>query len=344
MVSLLPDLQHILIHTKDVWPFLRDKHLFITGGTGFFGRWLLESLVHANITQNLNIQITVLTRNSEAFQTKAPHLFNYSFLKYLAGDIQNFTFPERSIDYIIHAATEANAQLNAESPLLMTDTIVAGTRRVLDLARKKQVKSLLLTSSGAIYGLQPPELKHLFEDYLGGPDITNPFWTYGESKRMAELLSAIYFKQFNIPIKIARCFAFVGPFLPLDTHFAAGNFILNGLNQQPIIIKGDGTPYRSYLYAADLVIWLLRILIHGQAGKPYNVGSDEEISIAELANLVAQQFQPVLEPQILTKPQPQLAPERYVPSVQRAKEELNLKIVISLEESIKRTINFYGKE
>ncbi|PSR52469.1 epimerase [Adhaeribacter arboris] len=344
MVSLLPDLEHILLYTEGVWPFLRDKHLFISGGTGFFGRWLLESLVHANTKGNLNIKITVLTRNREAFRTKAPHLFEYSFLNYLEGDIQNFTFPESSIDFIIHAATEANAQLNAESPLLMTDTIVAGTRRVLDLARQKQVKALLLTSTGAVYGRQPPELTHLPEDYLGGPDITNPYWTYGESKRMAELLAAIYFKQFNVPVKIARCFAFVGPFLPLNTHFAAGNFILNGLNQQPIIIKGDGTPYRSYLFAADLVIWLLHILIHGQAGQPYNVGSDEEISIAELANLVARQFQPVLEPQILTKPQPQLLTERYVPSVERAKKELQLKITISLEESIKRTIHFYGKE
>lgn len=220
----------------------------------------------------------------------------------------------------------------------MFDTIVEGTRRTLEFARECGAKKFLLTSSGAVYGKQPPEITHIPEDYVGAPDTMDPRSAYGEGKRVAELLCALYAKQYGIETKIARRFAFVGPYLPLDIYFAIGNFIRDGLQGGPIQVKGDGTPYRSYLYAADLAIWLWTILFRGQSCRPYNVGSEEYITIGALARSVARIFQPKVEVRIANLVESGNLLKRYVPSTERAFHELHLRRVIGLQESIKRTI------
>jgi dTDP-glucose 4,6-dehydratase len=189
-----------------------------------------------------------------------------------------------------------------------------------------------------VYGKQPSALTHIPEDYIGAPDPTHAQSAYGEGKRAAEMLCTLYGKQYGFEVKIARCFAFVGPYLPLDTHFAIGNFIRDGLQGCPILVNGDGTPYRSYLYAADLAIWLWTILLKGQSCYPYNVGSDFDLSISRIAHLVAQVFQPQVEVIIAQKPLAGKEAERYVPLTNRALSDLGLKSMIGLEDAIKRTI------
>lgn len=335
---LAQDLDDILVRTYDLWDELRSQRIFITGGTGFFGCWLLESLIWANDKLGLNAEVVVLTRNYDAFRKKAPHLANHPSIQFIIGDVTSFNFPEGRFSYVIHAATEASAKLNEENPLLMFETIVQGTRHTLEFAKLCQAKKFLLTSSGSVYGKQPSDLTHIPEDYIGSPYPTHAQSAYGEGKRAAEMLCTLYGKQYGFETKIARCFAFVGPYLALDTHFAIGNFIRDGLQGGPILVNGDGTPYRSYLYAADLAVWLWTILLKGRSCYPYNVGSEFDLSISRIAHLVAQFFQPQVEVIIAQKPLAGKEVERYVPLTNRALLDLGLKSMISLEDAIKRTI------
>ncbi len=336
---LAADLNHILDHTRELWDELRGQRIFITGGTGFFGCWLLESFIWANDRLNLNCQATVLTRSPSAFKVKEPHLAGNEAISLIEGDICTFEFPTGKFSHVIHAATESSTKLNDENPLLLLDAIVNGTRHTLDFSINSSARKFLLTSSGAVYGKQPPEMTHIPEDFTGAPDPLVPHSAYGEGKRMAEQLSALYANS-SFETKIARCFAFVGPYLPSDVHFAIGNFIRDGLNGGPIIVKGDGTPYRSYLYAADLAIWLWTILLKGQSIRPYNVGSDKELSIGELADRVAGEFIPSIRIERRGVSNPRNPTERYVPSIQRSKSELGLFPLVDLNRAIKKTILF----
>ena len=336
---LAGDLDHILAHTEGLWEDLRGKRLFITGGTGFFGCWLLESFVWANDNLDLNASALVLTRNYDAFQKNAPHLAVNPAIRFHIGDVRNYNFPEGEFSHIIHAAaTSAVATFNNENPLVKFDTVVEGTRHTLDFAAQCHAMKFLLTSSGAVYGKQPSGMTHVSEDYCGAPDTADPNSAWGEGKRAAECLCALYSRKYGIETKIARCFSFVGPHLPLDIHYAIGNFIRDALNGGPIRVNGDGTPYRSYLYAADLAIWLWTILFKGESCNAYNVGSEEDVTIAELANTVAQSFQKPIEVRIAESPVPNRPPERYVPSTKRAQMDLGLRQFIDLRTAIKRTI------
>ena len=332
----LEDLRHSLKHTTSLWEEARGKSFFITGGTGFFGMWMLESFTHVNDVLQLGAHATVLTRDPAAFAGKAPHLADRPELSFVQGDIRDFVFPDGCFDYLIHAATEASANFNNEAPEVTLDAIVAGMRRILDFTTHAKVKKFLFTSSGAVYGRQPSSLTHVPEDYNGAPDCLDSGSAYGEGKRVAELMAAIYGKKQPCEIKVARCFAFVGPHSPLNSHFAIGNFIRDVHQGNRIKVSGDGTPRRSYLYAADLAIWLWTILFRGVPSRAYNIGSDEELSIADLAMKV-NQLLGGSGVEIASPDVPCLKPSRYVPDVQRARDELTLRSLVPLDEAIRRT-------
>lgn len=334
------DLQHVLDNVKDFAGQLKNKSIFVTGATGFFGKWLLETFIYINDKLSLNAKVCALSRSPESFLNEYPFYKTEASISFIKGDVQTFDFPSGDFQFIIHAATDADAKLNDENPLLMLDTITIGTKRILDFARTKSLKSFLLTSSGAVYGKQPADVTHIKEDESFFIDITNPASAYAEGKRIAELYCSIYHKKYNLPVKIARCFAFVGPYLPLDKHFAIGNFILNGLNKEDIIIKGDGSPYRSYLYAADLAVWLWTILLKGKENVAYNVGSDFSLNIKDTAKAVAESFNNSINYQIIGKPT-NLPVQRYVPDICRANTQLGLQVEINLDDAIKRTCRFY---
>ena len=334
---LVADLDHVLTHTSDVWRNLQGSRLFVTGGTGFFGCWLLESFVWACDSLQLDATMTVLTRSPEAFRAKTPHLADHPAIRLLRGDVRSFEYPAGRFTHIIHAASDATPDLCRERPLLVLDTLVDGTRRVLDFAVTAGARRFLLISSGAVYGFQPPHVKVLRETWSGAPDPNAPVSVYGEGKRMAELLCSLYHQAHGMDCLIARCFAFVGPYLPLDAHFAIGNFLNDHIHGRPIHVKGDGTPVRSYMYAADLAVWLWTILVKGENGKPYNVGSELEVTIGQTAATVASVLQSPWPLHMGRPPVPGTPIQRYVPSTARAQNELNLRERIPLQEAISRT-------
>ena len=331
------DLDLILERTAPLWEDARRRRFFLTGGTGFFGCWLVESFCHVNRALHLDAQLVVLTRHPSAFAVKCPHLAADSAVTLHAGDIRHFEFPAGAFDFVIHAATATDARILSADPSDAFSTIVAGTERVLAFAADRGASRFLLTSSGAVYGKQPSELTHVPETFLGGPDPLAPASVYAEGKRAAELLSALHAQKSGLACAIARCWAFCGPHLPLDQHFAIGNFIGDALAGRPIRIQGDGTPRRSYLYAADLAIWLWTMLFRAPSLVPINVGSSHDVSILELAQTVAATLRPETEIQVARPPDSNAPPLRYVPSVDRAREFLGLTPTISLEDAIRRT-------
>jgi nucleoside-diphosphate-sugar epimerase len=343
MNRLASDLELIAANTQGLWDELRGQRLFITGGTGFFGCWLVESFCFVNHLLGLGAKATILTRNPEVFARKCPHLASDTAVTLQAGDVCSFLFPEGEYTYVIHAATEARAKQAAEAPLEMLSTIIAGTERTLEFAITHGTRKFLLTSSGAVYGKQPADVTHIPENYAGAPDPLNPANVYAEGKRTAELLCALYQKTGRLDCKIARCWAFCGPYLPLDQHFAIGNFIGDVLAGRPIQIEGDGTPRRSYLYAADLAVWLWTMLFRAPALVPFNVGSAHDVSILELAQTVAMTLYPQTEIRVAREVVVGAAPLRYVPSVNRAREVLGLRQIIELEECVRRTARWYAK-
>ena len=319
---------------------LRGERIFFTGGTGFIGSWFLECLCYANQALGLKVHTKVLSRDPASFAARFPHLAAEPSIELVAGDVRTLVPDGSKYGIVIHAATDASAKLNRENPLLMADTIVEGTRQVLEFSRSAGAWRVLMLSSGGVYGKFMPGITHVPENYPGGPDPLDPYYTYSESKRMAELLCAIFARQFGLEIPVARVFALVGPRLPLDAHFAAGNFIRDGLAGGPIRVAGDGAAVRSYLYAADLIVWLLAILARGQSGRAYNVGSDQEVSIKVLAETVASIFPQRPTVDIGGRADASNPVNYYVPDVTRARAELGLEVITPLTESIDRTVSW----
>lgn len=317
MMPPLPprDLDDVCEQTAALWEEARGGTVFITGGTGFFGCWLVESFLRANERFALDASLTVLTRSPEAFLRKCPHLAAVRALTLLAGDVRNFEFPEGEFRLVIHAATEARFRQATEEPLEMLSTIVDGTRRTLDFAVARGARKFLLTSSGAIYGKQPPGMTHVPESFAGAPEHLDAGNVYGEGKRMAEHLCALYARVYGMECKIARCWAFTGPHLPLDQHFAIGNFIRDVMAGGPIRIGGDGTPARSYLYASDLAVWLWTMLFRGPSMQAVNVGSGEAVTIRELAERVASVLRPGTPIEIAREAIAGAPRSQYVPDV-----------------------------
>jgi len=341
---LRADLDAILVRKPGLWDGLRGCSLFLTGGTGWFGRWLLEAIRHANARLNAGIRVTVLSRNPAAIVKSAQHLVGDQAIRFHVGDVRDFAFPDGCFSHILHAATtSARETYEGAAPLAKFDTLVAGTRRVLDFAASCGCEQFLFTSSGVAYGPAPGE-RGLREDDHTAPDTMDPHSGLGQAKRAAEFLCAEAAARQGWNLTVARCFAFVGPYMPMDIHYAIGNFIGQAVRGEPVVVKGDGLPLRSYLYTADLVVWLLTLLQRRGPTRLYNVGSDERVSIRELAEMARDVLNPGGEVKVLgERPYSIGNPVRdcYVPDISRARLELDLIAWTSLNQALMRTGNDY---
>ena len=313
-----------------------DEQLLLTGGTGFFGRALLRH--HLANCQEDRFAIVVLSREPERFQAANPEFSACPGLTFHKGDIQNrASLPwGESFSHVLHAATDSTLGPSL-SPLQRFQQILEGTLNILDLAVATRARRFLLTSSGGIYGTQPTDLEAFSEDWPGSPFMGDTSTAYSQAKRAAEHLCALVGEQHGLETVVARCFAFVGPDLPLNVHFAIGNFIRDALTADAITVAGDGTPLRTYLYQSDLAHWLFTLLEHGRPGQAYNVGSDEVISIAALAHLVSDILAPGKPVHILGQADHGAARNRYVPDISKAQQQLGLSVTVPLAETIRLT-------
>lgn len=309
---------------------LEGRHLLITGGTGFFGRWLL-ALINLLNHQGATIEVTLISRDPNAFLAMLPGYRDCPWLNWLTTDIRHLkTLPGRPVQMIVHAAADTSAAAHAR-PLELLQTLTAGACRVFDLAVNSGCERVLITGSGAQYG-GLPDGRGVREDHPGACPSNQASSAYGEGKRVQETLAALYSQVHGLPVVMSRCFAFAGPGLPLDAHFAIGNFVRDALFGEQIVLNSSGEAVRSYLHGADLSAWLLWLLVRGEPGQAYNVGSDQAVSIAELAARVIARIAPHKPLRILGRPEG-ASRSFYVPDISRAR-ALGLEAWTTLDDCI----------
>jgi len=304
--------------------------VLITGGTGFVGKHLLDVIAAST---------TPLALDDVVVSSRSPQVTGHD-VETVTWDVTSDSVPNLQVDAVIHAATPASAELNARSPRLMFDQIVEGARHVIQFcAKQPDPPRVIFTSSGAVYGEMPAEITAWTEDSKFAADPLDAKNAYASGKRTAEALFALAGHEGVCRPTIARLFAFSGRHLPLDKHFALGNFVRDALEGGPIRVRGTGTAVRSYLDGDDMATWLLLALFNeASVGKVIHVGSDQAITIAELARLVADRagIDPTAEERIVIEGRATAIDgrDRYVPSTDFTKSLLGVTEVTALSESI----------
>lgn len=334
---LLPEDQALLAGTRAGWEPLKGARILLTGGTGFVGKWLVSAFVNANRTHGLAAELVVLSRDPETFREACRDLAADDAVTLVGGDVRA-AIQCGACTHVIHAATSSDPGMNADRANEMLSVIEDGTRNVLELAVKWDVTRLLLVSSGAVY-LPPGPATGYAEDSPLGPDWPLEESAYHAGKRRAEAL-ARRAAAGGLTTTTARLFAFIGPYLPLDRHFAVGNFLGDALAGRPVRIMGDGSPVRSYMYAAEMAAWLWTMLADDRAaGGTFNVGSAQALSLRQVAGSVARAVHPSVPVTVLGA----TSAERdvYLPDMGRAAERLGLVPGVDLGEALRRTTSWY---
>lgn len=309
--------------------------LLVIGGSGFFGKSILDMFQRGELSPWKINKVISMSRNAERLKSETPNLI-LGNVELLTSDISTAEhLPDA--DFIIHAAASTDARNYLNSGEDERKNIQSGTLNYCRLARGNMNTKTIYVSSGAVYGTQPSNISHVKESYqLTDPyDIPENKRDYTIAKRVAEEQIKELGKQ-GMLVSIARCFSFVGPFLPLDQHFAIGNFIRDGLLQQKIKVNTKNKVYRSYMYSDDLVVWLMTILDNADNTCPiYNVGSDEPVLIDQLARNISEIFKLSFDDIKYTS---ELI-DRYIPNIEKAKKDLNLSVNYSLGHALITTID-----
>lgn len=328
---VLSDLQRISMRL-DVRRALQGQHLLLTGSTGFFGKWLL-ALIDLLNRDGADIHVSAISRDPQRFVSGYPEYASAAWLTWIAADVQRLEalVLARPVDWVLHGATDTLGGAQAD-PLKLFDTIVQGARQTLDCAVRMGAKRVLFTGSGAQYGTIEAD-QPVSEQARTACDSASASSVYAEAKRAQETLATLYAARHGLEVILTRCFAFSGPGLALDAHFAIGNFVRDALWRDELVLQSSGRAVRGYLHGADLAGWLLTLLVKGETGGVYNVGSDQGLTIAELAHRVVACVAPGKAVRILGNDSPGQPRSYYVPDVQKAR-GLGLDVWTSLDESI----------
>ncbi|MBP2513739.1 NAD(P)-dependent oxidoreductase [Sphingomonas sp. PvP018] len=310
---------------------LEGRRVFLTGGTGFVGRSLLDYFAESAAQHAASFEVVVLSRLPEAFLARFPAYADQPWLRFVAGDLD--TLPDiGGFTDLIHAAADTH---RGGDRIAWFNQLVDGTRKTLDYAVLVGAIRTLFVSSGAVYGGAGGNFP-IEADAAHAPPLGETTTVYGQGKRAAEHLCALYNEQHAIGCVIARCFAIISPHMPLDGPYAAGNFIRDALsNECPAIdIAGNPETLRSYIDGRDMAHWLCALLSYGVAGEAYNVGSDEAVSIAGLARTICTTLS--IDKPIRVDPAGPTRPlSVYVPAIDKAL-ALGLRVETGLDEAIRR--------
>ena len=311
------------------------RRLVLSGATGFFGKNLLALLAHLH-DRGARFEVSGISRDPARFFAAAPWAEKLPWLTLHRADARGPWPIQSPHELLLHAATETHASVH-QDPQAVFDDIVAGTRQALACAARCGVQRLLLAGSGAQYGAIVPAADGcgVSEASREACDPLQPDSAYGEGKRVAELLAALHAKAHGAAVIATRCFAFAGPGLPIDAHYAIGNFIGDAVAGRPIRLSSAGTAMRSYLYSADLALWLLLALLEAPGGSTLNIGGDEATSVKALAKRVRDRVAPGVE--VIPGPaRPDELRSYYVPSVERAR-AIGLEVWTPLDLAITRS-------
>jgi len=323
---------------------LRNAHIYITGGTGFLGAWLLELIGGLNDQFDFKIKATIAGRSFEKFRLKHPHLVKRKEFTFQSVDVRNLAELPHDTTHIIHAAATSNRDHFASFPTLSFENNIVAALQVFRLANQlSAIQNIVLVSSSQVYGRQPNDVQTIKEDSFGG--VLSSFDTnsvYAESKRACESAAASFLTEMKLPICVARPFSFVGPYQSLDLPWAITNFMQEALRGGPINIMSDGSVIRGLMYASDFANWILHITAYAKPRSVYNVGSSEPVDLLSLAKMIRSFFKN--EPQIVTSlgNNSSGGGKRMLPDVEKAKKELQLKITVGLETAIQRSMEWHS--
>lgn len=279
------DVKLLVDRSSVVFEQFRGANILVTGGTGFFGIWILLALIEIRNRLGGNLNLFVVSRQPNQFLHRYGYLPFENQIKFLEADITTVKFSELRISHLVHMATTSAAETFAgENQINKLDMLYRGTKNILEQCGPT-LKNVLFTSSGVVYGNSKSE--YISETEHPAIELSNIGSALALGKLNAEYLINYYSEKFGYSYSIARCFSFAGPYLPLDIHYAFGNFIKNVLCGEDIVIRSDGLDIRSYLYIGDAIAWILRLFAEPK-NLTLNIGSEQKVSIRDLAIEICQ--------------------------------------------------------
>ena len=351
------DLQYICGSLKDEFACLSGKRLLITGGAGFLGYYLIQTVLYWNKNHNKADAIE-LTVYDNCLLGIPGWLRQLEGTEHLLVKIQNISdiLPEDigAFHYIIHAASIASPTYYRRYPIETMDANVTGLRNLLGYSVKQQetndpVEGFLFFSSSEIYGNPSPENIPTPETYNGNVSCTGPRACYDESKRYGETLCVNFAGQCGVPVKSARPFNNYGPGLKITDKRVIPDFAGDVLSGKDIVMLSDGSPKRTFCYVADAIVGYYKILVKGHSGMAYNIGVEgPEISMVELAEKIANLAGVLYDykGKVVRRNSPDKKylvdnPDRRCPDISKARAELGYNPLISLDEGLVRSLIWY---
>jgi len=353
------DLDHIIVNLKEELPRISGKHLLITGGAGFLGHYLVQAITHWNRSAATRdaIHLTVHDNFVRGIPDWLSRLKGERYLTLVKHDVTH-PLPSgmQDFQYIIHAACIASPTYYRRCPIETMDANVNGLRLLLEYAvrqreKGKPVEGFLFYSTSEIYGDPTPGNIPTPETYRGNVSCTGPRACYDESKRYGETLCVNFANQHALPVKIARPFNNYGPGLKISDRRVIPDFTRDVLAGKDIVMLSDGSPSRTFCYAADAIVGYYKILVKGRTGEAYNIGVESpEISMATLAEKIVALSRDLFgyEGKVVHKVSEDKDylvdnPNRRCPVITKARRDLGYNPSISIDEGLKRSLIWYGE-